>query len=167
MNREVDKIQENNKGNGFNIESDEKSVNAGLKPSNSPADLSVKTKIPIKCLDPWRHIYSVTSKEGGNFGIMTKDEISIFNIHSTRIVKNTPPLVSQISDANHFSPICWEGYSVGEQVTCGALKMHPPGHVSNYLPKAQMDQKRVKKAEVTCCNLFCSLKEEGTLMLWD
>lgn len=104
INRKVEKTHDNNKGRGFKIEPDEKPASATLKPSNSAIDLSVKTKIRIKCSDPWRHIYPVTSKEGGHCGITIEAESSIFNIHSMLKVKNTPSSVSQITGASHYSP---------------------------------------------------------------
>lgn len=167
MNRKVEKIHDNNKARAFIIESDQKTANSVLKLCNFPIELSVKMEIPVKCSDPWRHIYPVTSKEGGHCSITSEAESSLFNIRSTRTVENPPSPISPITAANHSSAIHSEGYSVGEQAADGGLKMNPPGHVWQYLPEVEEDQSGVIRPEDSCCNLFCSLEEQDTLMPWE
>lgn len=167
LNRKLEEIHDNSKAQGFNIESHQKPANSVLQPTNSPTELSVKMETPIKCSDPLRHIYPTRSKEGERYSIISEAASPVFNIHSTRTVESPASPVSLITAANNSSPIHLEGYAVREQVAGGGLKTHPPGHVWHCQPKVQVDQSRVNQAEDICCNLFCSLQPQGTMMLWE
>lgn len=167
LNMELEKLPDNRKAQGFEIESHQKVANSVLKPTNSAIELSVNMDFPINCSDPSQHIYPImTSKEGGRCSIMNEAAGSAFNIPGESL-ESSPSPVSLITADTNSSSIRLEGYSVRQQVAGGGFETHPPSHLSHCLPKVEVDQCGIHQAEDIRCNLFWRLEGQGSLKLWE